>query len=163
MDSLGSILKTPRDFLKATSRLYRRPDPRPKTRGAAGPEGFRPRVWPRMRQRVCQKKISKGAFNILPREYFEYSRDLPILGRLQNPHTLCSFQLEALCTSWAHPVHAVSMQLQLSILNHRYPVTVCRVCKLNPSPCMHFLCTIHAASTQMTHCKYALCTLFSGV
>ena len=42
-----------------------RPDPRPKTRGAAGPEGFWPRVWPR------------GAFNILSRDSIEYSRNLP--------------------------------------------------------------------------------------
>ena len=30
-------------------------------------------MWPR----VCLKKIPKGAFNILLREYIEYSRDLP--------------------------------------------------------------------------------------
>ena len=36
-----------------------RPDPRPKTRGAAGPEGFWPRVWPR------------GAFNILSMDSIE--------------------------------------------------------------------------------------------
>ena len=27
--------------------------------------------------RVCQKKIPRGAFNILPRESIEYSRNLP--------------------------------------------------------------------------------------
>ena len=43
-----------------------RPDPRPKTRGAAGPEGFWPRVWPRMWPRVCLRKIP-----------IEYSRDRP--------------------------------------------------------------------------------------
>ena len=67
----------PRDFLKANPRPHPRPDQRPKTRGAAGPEGFWPLVWPRMWPRVCLQKIPKGAFNILPREYIEYSRDLP--------------------------------------------------------------------------------------
>ena len=37
------------EFLKANPR----PDQRPKTRGAAGPEGFWPVVWPRMWPRVC--------------------------------------------------------------------------------------------------------------
>ena len=67
----------PRDFLKANPRPHPRPDQRPKTRGAAGPEGFWPLVWPRMLPRVRLKKIPRGAFNILPREYIEYSRDLP--------------------------------------------------------------------------------------
>ena len=67
----------PRNFLKANPRPHPRPDKRPKTRGAAGPEGFWPLVWPRIWPRVCLKKIPKGAFNILPREYIEYSRDLP--------------------------------------------------------------------------------------
>ena len=40
-----------------------RPDPRPKTRGAAGPEGFWPRVWPRMWPRICLRKIPR-AFNL---------------------------------------------------------------------------------------------------
>ena len=68
---------SPRNFLKAKPRPHPRPDQRPKTRGAAGPEGFWPLVWPRMWPRVCLQKIPKGAFNILPREYIEYSRDLP--------------------------------------------------------------------------------------
>ena len=51
----------PRDFLKANPR----PHPRPKIRGAAGPEGF------------CQKKILRVAFNILPWDSIEYSRNLP--------------------------------------------------------------------------------------
>ena len=67
----------PRDFLKANPRPDPRPDQRPKTRGAAGPEGFWPLVWPRMWTRVRLQKIPRGAFNILPREYIEYSRDLP--------------------------------------------------------------------------------------
>ena len=74
-DSLGCILKAPhRGFLKANPRPHQRSDLRPKIQEAVG---FWPRVWPRMRQRVCQKKIPKGAFNILPWESFEYSRDLP--------------------------------------------------------------------------------------
>ena len=56
---------SPRDFLKANPR----PHPRP-------PEGFWPLVWPKMWPRVCLQKIPKGAFNILLREYIEYSRDL---------------------------------------------------------------------------------------
>ena len=67
----------PRDFLKANPRPRPRPDHRPKTRWAAGPEGFWPVVWPRMWPRVRLQKIPKGAFNIIPREYIEYSRDLP--------------------------------------------------------------------------------------
>ena len=66
-----------RDFLKANPRPHPRPDQRPKTRGAAGPDGFWPLVWPRMWPRVRLQKIPRGAFNILPREYIEYSRDLP--------------------------------------------------------------------------------------
>ena len=66
----------PRDFLKANPRPHPRPDQRPKTRGAAGPKGFQTLVWPRMWPRVRLQKILKGAFNILPREYIEYSRDL---------------------------------------------------------------------------------------
>ena len=66
-----------RNFLKAKSRPQPRPDQRPKTRGAAGPKGFWPLVWPRMRPRVHLQKIPNGAFNILAREYIEYSRDLP--------------------------------------------------------------------------------------
>ena len=58
----------PRDFLQANPRPHPRPDQRPDQR---------PLVWPRMWPRVCLKKISKGAFNILPREYIECSRDLP--------------------------------------------------------------------------------------
>ena len=68
---------SPRNFLKANPRPHRRPDQRPKTRGAAGLEGFWPLVWPRMWPRVCVQKISKGAFNICPREFIEYSKDLP--------------------------------------------------------------------------------------
>ena len=37
---------TPKDFPEANAKPHLRPDPRPKTRGAAGPEGFWPRVWP---------------------------------------------------------------------------------------------------------------------
>ena len=43
----------PRDILNANSRTHPRPDQRTKTRGAAGPEGFLPLVWPRMWPRVC--------------------------------------------------------------------------------------------------------------
>ena len=67
----------PRDFLKANPRSHPRPDQRPKTREAAGPDGFWPLIRPRMWPRVRLQKIPKGAFNILPREYIEYSRDLP--------------------------------------------------------------------------------------
>ena len=67
----------PQDFRKANLRPHQRPDPRPKTRGAADPEGFWPRVWPKMRQRVCMRKILRGAFNQLPREQIENSRDFP--------------------------------------------------------------------------------------
>ena len=58
-----------KDFLNANSRTHSRPDQRPKTRGAAGPECFWPLVWPRM----WMWKIPNGAFNILPREYIKYS------------------------------------------------------------------------------------------
>ena len=34
-------------------------------------------VWLRMWPSVHRNKIPKGAFNILPREYIKYSRDLP--------------------------------------------------------------------------------------
>ena len=61
-----------------------RPDPRPKTRGAAGPEGFWPRFWPKMQQRVCLRKILRGALNLLPREQIENSRNFP---REQFHHT----------------------------------------------------------------------------
>ena len=75
MDPLGSLPRVlnvlprekvegpPRDFLKANPRPHPRPDQRPL-------------VWPRMWPRVRLKKIPKGAFNILLREYTEYSRDL---------------------------------------------------------------------------------------
>ena len=64
----------PKDFPKANPRPHQRPDPRPKTRGAAGPKGFWTWVWPMMRQRVCLRKILRGAFNQLPREQIENSR-----------------------------------------------------------------------------------------
>ena len=41
-----------RDFLKANPRPPPSPDKRAKTRGAAGPKGVLPLVWPRMRPRV---------------------------------------------------------------------------------------------------------------
>ena len=67
----------PKDFPKANPRPHQRPDPRPKTRGAAGPKGFWTWVWPMMRQRVCLRKILRGAFNQLPREQIENSRYFP--------------------------------------------------------------------------------------
>ena len=73
-----------KDFPKASPRLHQRPDPRPKTRGATGPEGFWTWVWPMMRQRVCLRKILRGAFNQLPREQIENSRYFP---REQIHHT----------------------------------------------------------------------------
>ena len=78
------IESTPKDFPNANLKLHQRPDPRPKTRGAAGPEGFWPRVWPKMRQRVCLRKILRGALNLLPREQIENSRNFP---REQFHHT----------------------------------------------------------------------------
>ena len=68
---------TPKDFLKANLRLHQRPDTRAKTRGAAGHKGFWPRAWPKIRQRVCLRKTLRGAFNQLPREQIENSRDFP--------------------------------------------------------------------------------------
>ena len=58
-----------RELIEGTS------DPRPKTRGAAGPEGFWPRVWPKMQQRVRLTKILRGSFNQLPWEQIENSMD----------------------------------------------------------------------------------------
>ena len=62
------IERAPKDFPNANPKLHQRPDPWPKTRGAAGPEGFWPRVWPKMQQRVSLRKILRGAFNQLPWE-----------------------------------------------------------------------------------------------
>ena len=57
----------PKEFQKANLRPHQRPDPRPK-----------------MRQRVCLRKILRGAFNQLPREQIENSRYFP---REQIHHT----------------------------------------------------------------------------
>ena len=73
-----------KEFPKANPRPHQRPDPRPKTRGAAGPEGFWTWVWPKMRPRVCLRKILRGAFNQLLREQIENSRYFP---REQIHHT----------------------------------------------------------------------------
>ena len=67
----------PRDFLKASPRPHPRPDQRPKTGGAVGPEGFWPLVWLRMWPKVPPLENPKGGLQILLREYIEYSRDLP--------------------------------------------------------------------------------------
>ena len=64
---------TQKDFPKVNRRPHQRPDPRLKTWGATGPEGF----WPKMRQRVCLRKILSRAFDQLPREQIENSRDFP--------------------------------------------------------------------------------------
>ena len=54
-----------------------KPRPRPKTLKASGPSGFGLGFWPRMQPRFCRQKTPKGAFNILPRESIEYSRERP--------------------------------------------------------------------------------------
>ena len=48
------------------------------------PSALWPRVWPQMRQRVCLRKILRGALNLLPREQIENSRNFP---REQFHHT----------------------------------------------------------------------------
>ena len=84
MEPLGRFQRVlygvPREYIEGPPR----PDPRSKTRGAAGPKGFWPRVWPKMRQRVCLRKILRGALNLHPREQIEDSRNFP---REQFHHT----------------------------------------------------------------------------
>ena len=62
----------PRGFLKANPRLHLRPDPRPKTWGAAGLGSGRG-----CGRGLARRKSRGGAFNILLRESIGYSRDLP--------------------------------------------------------------------------------------
>ena len=77
--SLGRILKAPfgRNFLKAIRWPHPRPDRRPEPLGACGPSGFWPFVWPWMWPRVRLWKIPWGTFNLLPREYIDYSWETP--------------------------------------------------------------------------------------
>ena len=79
-----------KNFLKANKRPLQRPDPRPKTRDATGPEGFWSRVWPKKHQMVCQIKILRGAFNQLPKEQVENSRNF--LGEQIHHATPQAFQ-----------------------------------------------------------------------
>ena len=73
-----------RNFLKANPWPHLWPEQRPKTLGACGPPGFWPLVWPWMLPRVRLQKIPWGTFNLLPREYIEYSRETP-----QGLHSPC--------------------------------------------------------------------------
>ena len=70
MESLGrfprAFSEVPREHIEGPPWDYLRANPRP-----------HPRVWLRMQPRVCQKKITRKAFNILLRDLIEYSRDLP--------------------------------------------------------------------------------------
>ena len=60
------IESTPKDFPNANPKLHQRPDPH---------QG--PRVWPKMQQRVCLRKILRGTLNLHPREHIEDSRNFP--------------------------------------------------------------------------------------
>ena len=69
-----------KNFLKANKRPLQRPDP----------EGFWSRVWPKKHQMVCLMKILRGAFNQLPREQVENSRNF--LGEQIHHATPQAFQ-----------------------------------------------------------------------
>ena len=69
-------MKVPKGFSKDKPEATSKARLKAKTQRDCSPEGFWLLVWPRMWPRVCLKKIPKGVFNILPREYIDYSRDL---------------------------------------------------------------------------------------
>jgi len=65
----------PRELIGGPPKGFPKANPRP---------GFWTWVWPMMGQRVCLRKILRGAFNQLPREQIENSRFFP---REQIHHT----------------------------------------------------------------------------
>ena len=76
MYSLGSRLKVPQGFSKGKPEATYKARPKAKNPRGCRPQGFLAFGRAEDIAKGSPLKISKGAFNILPREYIEYSRDL---------------------------------------------------------------------------------------
>ena len=84
MYSLGRILMAPSKFSKGKPLATSSARPKAKNPWGLQPLGFWPLVWLWMWPRIRLYKIPWGTFNLLPREYIEYSRGTP-----QELHSSC--------------------------------------------------------------------------
>ena len=90
-------------------------------KASAASSGFWPWVWPWMRPQVCLQKTPRGAFNILPRESMEYSR--------QPPFTMIPPRF----------FHRLSQCLEIEIFDMNYIRSLCLAFNFEPICFLHSL------------------------
>ena len=114
IDSLGIILKAPpRDFLLQTLCHILGLTHVQKPLGG-GPSGFWPWVWPRMRQRVCQKKILRGSLQYTPEAVYCILKGPP--ERLHSPQYLQGFSTDYISFCIPNKSSQANKQTTLKIL-----------------------------------------------
>ena len=106
------------------------------------PDGFWLRIWPNMRQRVCMRKILRGAFNQFPREqirnplcYWQTALGFSLANRLENGNftwrSLIQNKTVEMTKKWdSGPVHCSTLYQPLvfpQFWTKHYPICICNV------------------------------------